>query len=620
MHALMNHRARRAFWASCVALFACLAAAVVSAAPPTGHIVQAYGTLYNQAGGGISDGNYTITVRLYAAFDAKFIEYKEISVATPVKNGQFLLNIGSSDPASLITAQLLGKFQTLWLGIQIENEPELPRVQIAWTPYAIVADSANSLNCTNCVAMTNLAAEVINSFVKTSTLSDVGSTGNYNDLTSKPVLAQVGTQCKVGEYAIGTANNGALLCQKIDVANFALLNAPDTFAAPIGIGKAATGTCAFDVASTLGAICIDGSPATVVRTAASQVEMDKLKKDSQIVYRSDNGEAYLYRKGVWRKFAFAPMCGDGLVDPGEECDDANTTDTDGCSNLCKLPIQVNVTFTSCGATGTNGPTAGQCTTAYASGALAGKVTVTTGIQTWTVPTNGTYRIEVWGGQGAANTGVTVGGKGARLRGDFVLKVGQVLKIVVGQMGAKTTSGGSSGGGGGTFVALSDNTPLLIGGGGGGLGGAGTAAGVSGTISNAGTKDSAGKGTPGTAGDGGLSGSLASANGGGGGGGLTGDGKVKQLTSGYPGKAFVNGGVGGLSRMGLVSGGFGGGGGCQDASGGGGGGGGYSGGTGGQFFNAAYGGGGGGGSYNSGTSQDGADGVQAGDGKVTVLKL
>jgi cysteine-rich repeat protein len=31
-----------------------------------------------------------------------------------------------------------------------------------------------------------------------------------------------------------------------------------------------------------------------------------------------------------------PYCGDGIVDPGEECDDGNTDDCDGCSNHCTL--------------------------------------------------------------------------------------------------------------------------------------------------------------------------------------------------------------------------------------------------------------------------------------------
>jgi len=30
-----------------------------------------------------------------------------------------------------------------------------------------------------------------------------------------------------------------------------------------------------------------------------------------------------------------PFCGDGVLDAGEECDDANTTGSDGCSKLCE---------------------------------------------------------------------------------------------------------------------------------------------------------------------------------------------------------------------------------------------------------------------------------------------
>jgi cysteine-rich repeat protein len=32
------------------------------------------------------------------------------------------------------------------------------------------------------------------------------------------------------------------------------------------------------------------------------------------------------------------VCGDGILDPGEECDDGNSIDTDGCRNSCALPL------------------------------------------------------------------------------------------------------------------------------------------------------------------------------------------------------------------------------------------------------------------------------------------
>lgn len=43
-----------------------------------------------------------------------------------------------------------------------------------------------------------------------------------------------------------------------------------------------------------------------------------------------------------------PNCGDGILDPGEECDDGNTVDTDECTNLCRESFCgdgiVNATF------------------------------------------------------------------------------------------------------------------------------------------------------------------------------------------------------------------------------------------------------------------------------------
>ncbi|MBM4344568.1 MAG: DUF4215 domain-containing protein [Deltaproteobacteria bacterium] len=617
----------RARLAPCCLVFALASvwSARTEAAPPGPHVVTAHGVLIGNAAPAV-DGKYAFTVRLYAAADAKSAVFKESFVGVPVVGGQFTLGIGG-DPAAPLTAGLLANYANLWLGVQVESEPELARVQVAWVPYAMVADTANSLSCTGCVGLGQLAAEVSNVFVKQTQLADVAKSGNFDDLLTKPPMVKVGTTCLAGEFAVGSAPNGSLLCAPVDLSNVATVTGANTFTKPqmlqggAGLGKVPAKGCALDLSSALGGLCVDGAPATVVRTAGSLAEMDKWAKDSQIVYRSDNGEAYLYRKGAWRQFAFAPMCGDGLVDPGEECDDANKVDTDACQNDCKKPLVVNIALATCNAAGQSGPTQAQCNAAYTGGPLAGKITVSGGIQAWTVPADGTYRIEASGAQGALNAATAAGGKGARVRGDFALKVGQVLKFLVGQQGAKSPSATSSGGGGGTFVVLSDTTLLLAAGGGGGLGGpAAGQIGVNGAIASDGTKDSYGFGTGGTAGGGGSTGGTASPVGGGGGGGYTGDGKPKQLTSGYPGKGHALGGAGGLSRLGYPSGGFGGGGGNSEASAGGGGGGGYSGGAGGTYTNALYGGGGGGGSYNIGQNAVGATGVQSGNGAVTVIKL
>ena len=35
-----------------------------------------------------------------------------------------------------------------------------------------------------------------------------------------------------------------------------------------------------------------------------------------------------------------PVCGDGILDPGEQCDDGNITEGDGCSAVCTIPVTV----------------------------------------------------------------------------------------------------------------------------------------------------------------------------------------------------------------------------------------------------------------------------------------
>jgi hypothetical protein len=231
------------------------------------------------------------------------------------------------------------------------------------------------------------------------------------------------------------------------------------------------------------------------------------------------------------------------------------------------------------------------------------------IQTFTVPCGvTTLNIEVWGAQGGSNTSsLTIGGYGARMKGDFAVVAGQQLKILVGQFPGT----GSNGGGGGSFVTTSTNTPLIIAGGGGGSSDQFDAATKHGTTGTSGQAGANLGGAGGSGGNGGLLGGTTFDPGSGGG----------LLTNGLDGSsvnakgmAFINGGAGGTVN-GL--GGFGGGGsGSMYVVGGGGGG--YSGGGSGGY-NGTWGGvGGGGGSYNSGTGQSNSTGVQVGNGQVTII--
>jgi hypothetical protein len=233
---------------------------------------------------------------------------------------------------------------------------------------------------------------------------------------------------------------------------------------------------------------------------------------------------------------------------------------------------------------------------------------TDGIQLWTVPKDGTYRIEAWGAQGGGRASQLSGGLGARMRGDFQLTRGDVIQILVGQMGIPnptTFCCNGSGGGGGTFVVndpYDTNASILVIAGGGG--GDDTSSSTVVIDANTTTDGAAGQGGQpgGTNGNGGATGSSS-----GGGGGFFTDGGVN--VTGEGGISFISGGLGGQRNQ---DGGFGGGG---AAGGGAGGGGGYSGGGGGATSGLGD-AGGGGGSFNSGTNQSNSV-ENSGHGKVEI---
>ncbi|XP_078614316.1 uncharacterized protein LOC144883596 [Branchiostoma floridae x Branchiostoma japonicum] len=284
-------------------------------------------------------------------------------------------------------------------------------------------------------------------------------------------------------------------------------------------------------------------------------------------------------------------------------------------------------FTTLGTTGRLGPTS--LGTHYRGQDHEGLVQLKDGIQYFTVPDTGKYRVEAAGS--AAGWGAydpkSARGRGAVIRGTFQLQKGEVLKILVGQEGGENKSNGGVGGGGGTFVTKTDNTPLIVAGGAGGgnyMGkrnpnSDGTTA-TAGQYSSGGRRNFAG----GSDGKGAKQGNDDYA--GGGGGGLLTDGASGKVHfggtdgsyGGEGGKAFVNGGVGGRGVHNNAEGGFGGGGGRYGYGGGGGGGGGYSGGGRGDNRDGAC--AGGGGSFNSGSDTSGEGGANDGPGYVVLTRV
>ncbi|HQQ94616.1 MAG TPA: hypothetical protein PLQ93_08690, partial [Bacteroidia bacterium] len=293
-----------------------------------------------------------------------------------------------------------------------------------------------------------------------------------------------------------------------------------------------------------------------------------------------------------------------------------------CFFILGSKAQTSYTFTNAGSTGSLGPTQAMVNSAYASTSLSTAVTVSAGIQSWTVPTTGLYEIEAAGGSGGDYFSFKFGGLGAIMKGQFLLNSGDLLQILVGQRGTNSCTGS---GGGGSYV-LKNGSLILAAGGGGGC--STQQNGVSGTVSINGTMCSLNAVLGGSMGLGGQTCPVPGSGGAGGGflAGSSGNGQGLFMTGGT---SFLNGGIGGAagptSTMYIVApGGFGGGGGVQQCALGGGGGGGYSGGAGGQeantCVNGVKAGGGGGGSLNTGLNQVNTSGVNSGHGRVTLTYL
>jgi len=262
------------------------------------------------------------------------------------------------------------------------------------------------------------------------------------------------------------------------------------------------------------------------------------------------------------------------------------------------------TFNNASATGKSGPSLSSLLSSYNTSTYTwlnntDYFNATDGIQIWTVPKTGTYRILAVGALGGhARYTNDIGGLGAIMQGDFNLTLNQKIKILVGQKGNTGFSyfvGGC--GGGGTFVvkntvgtATTSDILVIAGGGGGHYDNAGNTPG----IGDAKTSDPAGGGA-------------TSGNGSGlGGGGFLTDGGSYQ----WSGKSFLNGGAGGDYVSGnAFEGSFGGGSASKSTTLNPGGGGGYSGGSAGN----------GGSSINNGTNQSNSVG-NAGHGYVVITAL
>ncbi len=326
----------RAALAALVPLGALLAAATAFAAQPS-PVIPVQGMLRAVGGGPVADGDYTLTLRIYPVADAELPVYKEVHVAVLVSQGGFFTWLGGQDPLSPIPPTLFADHPAAWLGVQVKNDPELPRSRFETLPYAIHAQVADSLVgpldgalvLAQSLPASALAFPYAGSATAAGPAADLACTGcigldelDAGVLDAKHVVFQHGGQVSTVQTALG-----------------ALVAALHVNGSSVGVGKSPADLCVLDIGSDGGTSCVDGAPALFTRVASSEAAMFKLGPDGLIAYRKDEERAYIRMAGKWRRLLVESVCGDGIVDLPEQCDDgdANADAPDKCRKDCTKP-------------------------------------------------------------------------------------------------------------------------------------------------------------------------------------------------------------------------------------------------------------------------------------------
>lgn len=139
----------------------------------------------------------------------------------------------------------------------------------------------------------------------------------------------------------------------------------------------------------------------------------------------------------------------------------------------KKPEAAKWTFTDCGQVGRFGPSEDMCASTYSDTSMETvDFFVKEGMQFWTVPKDGKYKIQATAPGGLAKTAKS-SGRGAVISGTFTLSEGDEIRIIVGQKASILPAKDYFGGSGGTFVVKYKDwvhDPLVVAGGGGSVGG------------------------------------------------------------------------------------------------------------------------------------------------------
>lgn len=207
------------------AVIGCLLFVVVAAiaTPAFAQVVQVHGRLASTGGGAAPDGHYLATFALYEVEKAGTPFWSEPNQQLKVSGGTFHYALGS---AKQISPALLASKKAVFVGLKLGLDPEMPRVRVRATAFALVAETARGLACTGCVSVKSLKADGdlnLNGFAITaskvtaqqavvSKLLVNSITGDGSGLTN---INMPNGDCPAGQAVIGIAADGKLKCKKV---------------------------------------------------------------------------------------------------------------------------------------------------------------------------------------------------------------------------------------------------------------------------------------------------------------------------------------------------------------------------------------------------------------------
>lgn len=149
-------------------------------APVVAETLPVQGVVRDNAGTPVPEGAFRMTFRLYAGANASDPVWKETHPSTEddcegadsdtqcveVHQGVFTARLGATEPEGQPSlTSLFAEHETLWLGVSVEGEPELPRRPLGASGWALAASHAeqaslaSDLACNACVEADDVAFE-----------------------------------------------------------------------------------------------------------------------------------------------------------------------------------------------------------------------------------------------------------------------------------------------------------------------------------------------------------------------------------------------------------------------------------------------------------------------------